>query len=88
MTRLKTQKRAGSNHIMKGSRKNDGFREGTGWVPAGSCGHVIDSSCHPEYSGDYRCVLKGGIIIYSNSGSFDDILAASVKHRLKLGWEE
>lgn len=88
MTRLKTQKRAGSNHIMKGSRKNDRFREGTGWVPAGLCGHVIDSSCHPEYSGDYRCVLKGGIIIYSNSGFFDDILAACVKHRLKLGWEE
>lgn len=76
MARLKTQKRAGSNHIKKGSRRKDGFREGTGWVPAGSCGHVIDSLCHPEYSGDHRCVLKGGIIIYSNSGFFDDILAA------------
>lgn len=31
-----------------------------GQVPPGSCGHVIDSLCHPEYSGDHRCVLKGG----------------------------
>jgi len=61
---------------MTGSRRKDGFREGTGWVPPESCGHVIDSLCHPEYSGDHRCVLKGGINICSNSGFLDDILAA------------
>ena len=60
---------------MTGSRRKDGFREGTGWVPPESCGHVIDSLCHPEYSGDHRCVLKGGIIICSNPGFLDDILA-------------
>ena len=61
---------------MTGSRRKDGFREGTGWVPPESCGHVIDSLCHPEYSGDHRGVLKGGINICSNSGFLDDILAA------------
>lgn len=75
MARLKTQKRAGFSHLMKGSKRKDGFREGTGWVPPGLCGHVIDSLCHPEYSGDHRCVLKGGIIICSNSAFLDDILA-------------